>query len=85
MCPLCLHWFMTTDSTNATQEHPTLNVAHSLLMNAKVMMEGFLKVGLDSKDLPAEWSESTIIAYDDSEKLKFKEFCLSQVKRAIQN
>ena len=45
MCPLVFHWFMTTDSTNATQEHPTLNVAHSLLMNAKVMMEGFLKVG----------------------------------------
>lgn len=37
---------------------------------------------LDSKDLPPEWSESTLIAYDDNERLKFKEFCLSQVKKS---
>lgn len=36
---------------------------------------------LDSKDLPQDWSESRIVAYDNNEKLKFKEFCLQEVKK----
>ena len=44
-------------------------------------MVSFLKVGGLIQKTGRRMVESTIIAYDDSEKLKFR-FCLSQVKKS---
>jgi len=83
MCPLCLSLVYDNRFNKRNPRAPDFKCSAQSPDKCKGHDGRFSKSWwLDSKDLPPEWSESTIIAYDDNEKLKFKEFCLSQVKKS---
>lgn len=82
MCPICLSLVYDNRFNKRNPRAPDFKCSAQSPDECKGHDGRFSKSWwLDSKDLPPEWSESTIIAYDDNEKLKFKEFCLRQVKK----